>query len=197
MFVATLENGHMLIANVAGRMRRSFIRIRRGDRIRVELSPCDLSPGRIVCRYAIDIRRVQDYYQRVQSRGGFKELVKTPPAAEFAQLERMIGAWSQSVRVFRTSTADERWLPIPGTKLASSLYVWGCQHMWGLSPGHSRVTHSRNRTVIGGHQEALVGARGTPEDTPPIRFGTVRPRVQIPGPRPKIVFKSRSSPCSV
>ena len=137
MFVATLENGHMLIANVAGRMRRSFIRIRRGDRIRVELSPCDLSPGRIVCRYAIDIRRVQDYYQRVQSRGGFKELVKTPPAAEFAQLERMIGAWSQSVRVFRTSTADERWLPIPGTKLASSLYVWGCQHMWGLSPGHT------------------------------------------------------------
>jgi len=28
-----------------------------------------------------------------------------------------------------------------------------------------------------------VGARGTPEDTPPTRFGTVRPRVQIPGPR--------------
>ncbi len=172
MFVATLENGHMLIANVAGRMRRSFIRIRRGDRIRVELSPCDLSPGRIVCRYAIDIRRVQDYYQRVQSRGGFKELVKTPPAAEFAQLERMIGAWSQSVRVFRTSTADERWLPIPGTKLASSLYVWGCQHMWGLSPGHSRVTHSRNRTVIGGHQRtrrqrhlSSGGACGSQRDT--------------------------------
>jgi translation initiation factor IF-1 len=51
MFVATLENGHMLIANAAGRMPRSFIRIRPGDRIRIELSPCDLSPGRVMYRY--------------------------------------------------------------------------------------------------------------------------------------------------
>ena len=50
-------------------------------------------------------------YERVQSRGGFKELVKTPPAAELAQLDWMIGAWSQSVRVFRTSTTDERYQP--------------------------------------------------------------------------------------
>jgi hypothetical protein len=34
-----------------------------------------------------------------------------------------------------------------------------------------------------------VGATGTPEGTAPTRFGTVRPGVQIPGPRPKIVFK--------
>jgi len=35
-----------------------------------------------------------------------------------------------------------------------------------------------------------VGARGTPEDTSPTRFGTVRPRVQIPGPRPILEFRA-------
>ena len=46
-----LENGHKLIAYAAGRMRRYFIRITPGDRIRVELSPYDLTRGRIVYRY--------------------------------------------------------------------------------------------------------------------------------------------------
>jgi translation initiation factor IF-1 len=51
MFEVDLENGHTLIAYAAGRMRRYFIRITPGDRIRVELSPYDLSRGRIVYRY--------------------------------------------------------------------------------------------------------------------------------------------------
>src|SRR5690349_7145035 len=51
MFEVELENGHKLIAYAAGRMRRYFIRITPGDRIRVELSPYDLSRGRIVYRY--------------------------------------------------------------------------------------------------------------------------------------------------
>src|SRR5437879_10083982 len=59
----------------------------------------------------------------------------------------------------------------------------------------------RKREDTGGHegrrnrvQEDIVGNGGTWEDTTYAEFGTVRPRVQIPGPRPKIVFKSRSSP---
>lgn len=51
MFEVELDNGHKLIAYAAGRMRRYFIRITPGDRIRVELSPYDLTRGRIVYRY--------------------------------------------------------------------------------------------------------------------------------------------------
>jgi translation initiation factor IF-1 len=51
MFEVELEGGHKLIAYAAGRMRRYFIRITPGDRIRVELSPYDLTRGRIVYRY--------------------------------------------------------------------------------------------------------------------------------------------------
>ncbi len=51
MFEVELENSHKLVAYAAGRMRRYFIRITPGDRIRVELSPYDLTRGRIVYRY--------------------------------------------------------------------------------------------------------------------------------------------------
>jgi translation initiation factor IF-1 len=51
MFEVELDNGHKLIAYAAGKMRRFFIRITPGDRVRVELSPYDLSRGRIVYRY--------------------------------------------------------------------------------------------------------------------------------------------------
>jgi len=43
-------------------------------------------------------------------------------------------------------------------------------------------------------QEDTGGPAGILKDRSPRRFGTVRPRVQIPGPRPKVIFKSRSSP---
>jgi translation initiation factor IF-1 len=51
MFGVELENEHKLIAYAAGRMRRFRIRMTPGDRVRVELSPYDLSRGRIVYRY--------------------------------------------------------------------------------------------------------------------------------------------------
>ncbi len=51
MFEVKLDNGHMLIAYAAGRMRRYRIRITPGDRVRVELSPYDLDRGRIIYRY--------------------------------------------------------------------------------------------------------------------------------------------------
>lgn len=49
-FRVQLENNHNVIAHVAGRMRKHFIRIVPGDKVRVELSPYDLTKGRITYR---------------------------------------------------------------------------------------------------------------------------------------------------
>jgi translation initiation factor IF-1 len=49
-FRVSLDNGHTVMAHVAGRMRKHFIRIVPGDRVKVEISPYDLSRGRIVFR---------------------------------------------------------------------------------------------------------------------------------------------------
>lgn len=50
MFKVELENGHVVMAHISGRMRKHYIRILRGDKVRVELTPYDLSKGRIVYR---------------------------------------------------------------------------------------------------------------------------------------------------
>ena len=49
-FRVELENGHMIIAHVAGRMRKNYIRLVPGDRVKVELTPYDLTKGRITYR---------------------------------------------------------------------------------------------------------------------------------------------------
>jgi len=49
-FRVRLDNGHEVIAHIAGRMRKNFIRIVPGDRVKVELSPYDLTKGRITFR---------------------------------------------------------------------------------------------------------------------------------------------------
>ena len=46
-----LENGHEVLAHISGRMRMNYIRILKGDRVLVELSPYDLTRGRITYRY--------------------------------------------------------------------------------------------------------------------------------------------------
>ena len=51
MFRVELENGHKVLAHISGKMRMHFIRIRPGDKVTVELSPYDLTRGRIVYRY--------------------------------------------------------------------------------------------------------------------------------------------------
>jgi translation initiation factor IF-1 len=51
MFRVELENGHKVLAHISGKMRMHYIRILPGDRVLVELSPYDLSRGRIVYRY--------------------------------------------------------------------------------------------------------------------------------------------------
>ena len=50
-FQVELPNGHKVLAHVSGKMRRHFIRILPGDKVTVELSPYDLSRGRITYRY--------------------------------------------------------------------------------------------------------------------------------------------------
>ncbi len=50
MFEVELENGHRILAHISGKLRMNFIRILPGDRVTVELSPYDLTRGRITWR---------------------------------------------------------------------------------------------------------------------------------------------------
>tara|TARA_Y100001960_G_scaffold309874_1_gene368753 strand:- start:652 stop:867 length:216 start_codon:yes stop_codon:yes gene_type:complete len=51
MFRVTLDNGHEIIAHVSGKMRMHYIKILPGDKVKLEMSPYDLSKGRITFRY--------------------------------------------------------------------------------------------------------------------------------------------------
>ena len=51
MFRVELENGHVIIAHISGKMRMHYIKILPGDKVKLEMSPYDLTKGRIVYRY--------------------------------------------------------------------------------------------------------------------------------------------------
>ncbi len=51
MFRVKLDNGHVVLAHVSGKMRMHFIRILPGDKVKLEISPYDLNRGRITYRY--------------------------------------------------------------------------------------------------------------------------------------------------
>ena len=51
MFKVELENGHVIIAHISGKMRMNYIKILPGDRVKVEMSPYDLTKGRTSFRY--------------------------------------------------------------------------------------------------------------------------------------------------
>ncbi|HCV4198928.1 TPA: translation initiation factor IF-1 [Staphylococcus aureus] len=51
MFKVELENGHEILAHVSGKIRMNYIRILPGDKVTVEMSPYDLTRGRIIYRY--------------------------------------------------------------------------------------------------------------------------------------------------
>lgn len=51
MFRVELENGHVIVAHISGKMRMNYIKILPGDKVRVEISPYDLTKGRISFRY--------------------------------------------------------------------------------------------------------------------------------------------------
>lgn len=50
MFRVELENGHIVMAHISGRMRKNYIRILTGDKVKVEVTPYDLTKGRITFR---------------------------------------------------------------------------------------------------------------------------------------------------
>ena len=51
MFRVNLESGHEILAHISGKMRMNFIKILPGDKVKVEMSPYDLSRGRVIYRY--------------------------------------------------------------------------------------------------------------------------------------------------
>jgi translation initiation factor IF-1 len=51
MFMVKLENGHTILGHISGKMRKHYIRILPGDKVKVELSPYDLTRGRITYRF--------------------------------------------------------------------------------------------------------------------------------------------------
>ena len=51
MFRVKLENGHIVLAHVSGKMRMHYIKLMPDDKVKLELSPYDLSKGRIIFRY--------------------------------------------------------------------------------------------------------------------------------------------------
>ena len=51
MFKVKLDNGHQVLAHISGKMRMHYIKILPGDKVKLELSPYDLSKGRIIFRY--------------------------------------------------------------------------------------------------------------------------------------------------
>ena len=51
MFMVRLENDHLIVATISGKMRMHYIRILPGDKVQVEMSPYDLTRGRITYRY--------------------------------------------------------------------------------------------------------------------------------------------------
>jgi translation initiation factor IF-1 len=57
MFRVQIEGGHVVLGHVSGKMRMNYIRILPGDRVAIELSPYDLTRGRIVLRYKSNEKR--------------------------------------------------------------------------------------------------------------------------------------------
>lgn len=51
MFRVQLENGHVILAHISGKMRKNYIRILKGDKVTIEMTPYDLTKGRITFRH--------------------------------------------------------------------------------------------------------------------------------------------------
>ncbi len=60
MFRVELENGHLITAHISGRMRKNYIRILKGDDVVIQMTPYDLSKGRIVFRGNLKTRNKQE-----------------------------------------------------------------------------------------------------------------------------------------
>ena len=76
MFRVELENGHKVLAHVSGKMRMYFIKILPGDKVTVELSPYDLSRGRIV--YRASVKKICDKCKIVKRKGVVYVICRNP-----------------------------------------------------------------------------------------------------------------------
>lgn len=66
MFRVELENGHEIIAHISGKMRMHYIKILPGDKVKLEMSPYDLTKGRITYRYKQDYLRVDNQLKYIK-----------------------------------------------------------------------------------------------------------------------------------
>lgn len=64
VFKVKLENGHIITTHISGRMRKNYIRVLNGDRVAVEMTPYDLTKGRIIKRY-IDQKAFEEQRSQV------------------------------------------------------------------------------------------------------------------------------------
>lgn len=60
MFRVQLDNGHIVLAHISGKMRKNYIRILKGDKVTVEMTPYDLTKGRITFRHKEGAPRPED-----------------------------------------------------------------------------------------------------------------------------------------
>ena len=82
MFRVELENGHVLLCNISGKMRMNFIHILLGDRVKVEISPYDLTKGRISFRY---IKKRSEDCKIVRRKGRLYVICKKNPKFKMRQ----------------------------------------------------------------------------------------------------------------
>ena len=78
-FVVELENGHKVLANISGKIRKHYIKILPGDKVKVELTPYDLSVGRITFRVG---NRRPSYHQQKQQQTAAPEQAAEAPKEE-------------------------------------------------------------------------------------------------------------------
>ena len=77
LFKVELENGHEIIAHISGKMRKHYIRILRGDKVTVQLTPYDLNKGRIIFRHKGNRPPVQETVKKEEVKAPEEETKET------------------------------------------------------------------------------------------------------------------------
>lgn len=74
-FKVELENGHQILATISGKLRMNFIRILPGDKVTIEMSPYDLTKGRIICKNYLSLQIILPF---VRSYGDISMVTLSP-----------------------------------------------------------------------------------------------------------------------
>ena len=89
-FRVQLENGHVVTAHISGKMRKNYIRILTGDKVRVELTPYDLTKGRITYRERYEPSSPRGIKPRVGSRLGLDGLFNFDQSLNHKRIPRLV-----------------------------------------------------------------------------------------------------------